>query len=183
MQQQREYQQQLNQFQQQQQNIEQPPLQSTLHPQMLPTEREVTGVYVPQSNVNKRNEQEVTGNPPDKKGKKKKRVSFSEKPQIDRETMPYSVVSDMMHLKSNITIAQLLTIPQYQKELKKALTPKRRTIKRKGKGKDNEMLTGVASLHTPMMCKGQVSSWTIDIIIDSGSSISIISKAFADHIN
>ncbi|CAG8803684.1 24962_t:CDS:2, partial [Dentiscutata erythropus] len=41
----------------------------------------------------------------------------------------------------------------------------------------------VASSYTPMMCKSQVSSWTIDIIIDSGSSISIISKAFVDHIN
>jgi len=125
----------------------------------------------------------MTGNPPEKKSKKK-RVSFSQKPQIERETMPYSIVSDLMHLKTNITVAQLLNLPQYRKELKKALTPKRRSVKKgKDKGKDKDMIIGVASSHTPMMCKGQVSSWTIDIIIDSRSSISIISKAFADHIN
>ncbi|RHZ57430.1 hypothetical protein Glove_388g13 [Diversispora epigaea] len=40
----------------------------------------------------------------------------------------------------------------------------------------------VASTHTPMMYKRQVATWTIDMIIDSGLSISIISKTFADHI-
>jgi hypothetical protein len=80
---------------------------------MTTTEREATGVYVPPpNNINKRNEAVITNNPPEGK-KKKKRVAFSEKPQIDRETMPYSIVSDLMHVKSNVTIAQMLTIPQY----------------------------------------------------------------------
>jgi RNase H-like domain found in reverse transcriptase/Reverse transcriptase (RNA-dependent DNA polymerase)/gag-polyprotein putative aspartyl protease len=185
LQQQQLQQQQLYQQQQQQQYNEQQQAQqqTSTHPQRTSTEREVTGVYIPPK-VNKRNEKEVTANPPTGKVKKK-RVSFSEKPQIERETMPYSIVSDMMHMKSNITVAQLLNIPQYKKELKKALTPKRRVVRKgKGKGKEiKEMVIGMASSHTPMMCKGQVASWTIDLIIDSGSSVSIISKAFANHIH
>ena len=33
-----------------------------------------------------------------------------------------------------------------------------------------------------MICRAQVSGWTVDVIIDSGSSTSIISKGFLDHI-
>jgi hypothetical protein len=162
-----------------QQYQQQQPSQSTSynHPQMTSTERPVESVIIP-----KRMEEDITNKPPEGK-KKKRRVTFSEKPQIDRETMPYSIVQDLMHVKSNVTIAQLLTIPQYRKELKKALTPKRsRPGKKKGdKGKQG-ILIGASLTHTPMICKGQVSMWTIEIIIDSGSSVSIISKSFADSI-
>lgn len=34
-----------------------------------------------------------------------------------------------------------------------------------------------------MICKGQVSGWTVEIIIDSGSSTSIMSKRFMEYIN
>jgi hypothetical protein len=145
-------------------------------------ETPVTEVFIPsQSHGQKRNEIEVTNAPPDGK-KKKKRVSFADRPQLERETMQYSIVSDLAHVKSNISIAQLLLLPQYKKELKKALTPRRaKSKKTKEKGKER-MMVSAAATNTPMMCKGQVSSWTIDIIIDSGSSISIISKSFANHI-
>ena len=95
--------------------------------------------------------------------------------------MPYSIVSDLIHVKSNATIAQMLTIPQYRKKLKKALTPQRKSAVKKGKGKGKEMLIGATTSHTPIRCRGYVSNWSIEIIIDSGSSISIISKAFVDH--
>jgi hypothetical protein len=65
--------------------------------------------------------------------------------------------------------------------LKKALTPRRKSAAKKGKGKGKEMLIGATTSHTPMTCRGLVSNWSIELIIDSGSSISIISKAFADH--
>jgi hypothetical protein len=52
---------------------------------------------------------------------------------------------------------------------------------KKGKGKSKEMLIGAIISHTPMTCRGFVSNWSIELIIDSGSSISIISKAFVDH--
>jgi predicted aspartyl protease len=130
----------------------------------------------------KRPEIEVTGRPPEGK-KKKKRVSFSEKPQLKRETMPFSIVQDIMHVKSNITVAQLLNIPQYRKELKKALTPKRsRPAKKKNTGKQKESMASISTTHTPMICKGIVNQWVIEAIIDSGSSVSIISKSFAERL-
>ncbi|CAG8816646.1 23353_t:CDS:1, partial [Dentiscutata erythropus] len=36
--------------------------------------------------------------------------------------------------------------------------------------------------NTPMICKGQVKGWTADIILDSGSSTSIISRKFLEHL-
>jgi hypothetical protein len=163
------------------------PSQSTTfnHPQKQSTEREIDFIQI----TSKRNENEITNKPPEGK-KKKRRVTFSEKPQMERETMPYSIVQDLLHSKANISYAQLMNIAQYKKEVKKALTPKRsRPVRKKipvkqkeTNGKEKDMVLGVAFTHTPMICKGQVSMWVIDIIIDSGSSVSIISKAFADRI-
>jgi hypothetical protein len=37
--------------------------------------------------------------------------------------MAYSIVEDLLHVKSNITIGQLANIPKYRNELRKAITP------------------------------------------------------------
>ena len=156
------------------------PTQSTpfTHPQKRPTERDLDYIQI----TPKRNENEITNKPPEGK-KKKRRVTFSEKPLMEREAMPYSIVQDLLHTKANITFGQLMNILPYKKDVKKALTPKRsRPIKKKTTGKQKDMIIGAALTHTPMICKGQVAMWVIDIIIDSGSSVSIISKAFADRI-
>ncbi|CAG8778331.1 15994_t:CDS:2, partial [Dentiscutata erythropus] len=49
-----------------------PPQQSTSHPLRTPTEREVTGVFIPPVQNNKREEAKITRNPPEKKSKKKR---------------------------------------------------------------------------------------------------------------
>jgi hypothetical protein len=153
---------------------------------MQPSEREVTGVNVPSFEFKNT---EMEKDPKTKVEKKKKRkLAFAEKPLIEQKAMSYSIVSDLLHLKSNITVAQLLNIPQFKNELKKALTPRRvrrskpRDPTQDKKGKKREMMVGAASTNTPMICKGQVGQQTINIIVDSGSSISIISKRFADYL-
>ena len=75
----------------------------------------------------------------------------------------------------------MLNIPKIRNELKKAITPKR---KRKPKDKEKEPEANLATTYsnTPMICKGQIGGWTVDIILDSGSSTSIISKKFLDHL-
>src|SRR6185295_10110420 len=100
---------------------------------------------------------------------------------LKQKTMLYSIVEDLMHVKSNITVAQLLNIPKIRNDLKKAITPKR---KRKPKDKEKELEINLATTYsnTPMICKGQIGGWTVDIILDSGSSTSIISKKFLDHL-
>jgi hypothetical protein len=113
--------------------------------------------------------------------KRPKRIPFSDRPMLEQKTMPYSIVEDLMHVKSNISIAQLLNIPKIRNDLKKAITPKRKR-KPKDKEKDIEVQLATTYNNTPMICKGQVGGWTVDIILDSGSSTSIISKKFLDHL-
>ena len=36
--------------------------------------------------------------------------------------------------------------------------------------------------NTPMMCKVQVAGWKVEVILDSGSSISIVSKKFMESL-
>jgi hypothetical protein len=127
---------------------------------------------------NPKGKRKLTGSNNDKKGRQK--LAFSDRPLLEQKTMPYSIVEDMMHMKSNISFAQLANIPKYKNELKKALTPRRA---RKPKVPKEEVKVQSASYsNTPMTCKGQVGGWTIDIILDSGSSTSIMSKKFMEHI-
>ena len=113
--------------------------------------------------------------------KRPRRIPFSDRPMLEQKTMPYSIVEDLMHVKSNITVAQLLNILKIRNDLKKAITSKR---KRKPKDKEKELEVNLATTYsnTPMICKGQIGGWTVDIILDSGSSTSIISKKFLDHL-
>src|SRR6185295_5463494 len=120
----------------------------------------------------------------DKSGKKgRQKLAFTERPLMEQKTMPYSIVEDLLHTKSNITIAQLANIPKYRNELRKAITPRRKKPPKDKEEKDNNANLGSTSYtNTPMICKGQVGGWTIEIILDSGSSASIISKRFLDFL-
>ena len=125
----------------------------------------------------------MTKNPLEGK-KVKRKLAFNERPLIEQKTMPYSIVADLMHSRSNINVAQLLTIPQYRNELRKALIPKRaKRLQRRVPAEKQTTLGKSTSSNTPMICKGQVAGWTVEIIIDSGSSTSIISKRFMEYIN
>jgi hypothetical protein len=116
-----------------------------------------------------------------KKGRQK--LAFTEKPLLEQKTMAYSIVEDLLHVKSNITIGQLANIPKYRNELRKAITPRRKRTPKEKKEKEEEALIGSTSYsNTPMICKGQVGGWTVDIILDSGSSATIISKDFLDRL-
>jgi hypothetical protein len=102
-------------------------------------------------------------------------------------TMPYSIISDLMHTKAGISFEQLMSLPPFKNEVKKAITPRRKRAPKekgeKGKGKAEEANLGESSFrNTPMICKGQVKGWTADIILDSGSSTSIISRKFLEHL-
>jgi hypothetical protein len=121
-----------------------------------------------------------------KEGKKgRQKLAYTERPLLEQKTMPYSIVEDLLHVKSNITIGQLANIPKFRNELRKAITPRRKRDPKKKEKKDGEEanLGSTSYSNTPMICKGQVGGWTIDIILDSGSSTSIISKKFLEHLN
>ena len=77
--------------------------------------------------------------------KRPKRIPFTDRPMLEQKSMPYSIVEDLLHTKSNITIAQLLNIPKVRNELKKAITPKR---KRKAKDKEKEPGALLATTYT-----------------------------------
>ena len=42
--------------------------------------------------------------------KKRKRPLLSEKPLIEQRTVPYSLVDNLLHLKTNVTVVQLLKV-------------------------------------------------------------------------
>ncbi|CAG8777613.1 18196_t:CDS:2, partial [Dentiscutata erythropus] len=66
---------------------------------------------------------------------------------------------------------QLMGLPLYHNEVRKALVPRRAKVT---KTANHTKVEG----NTPMICKAQVAGWKVDIILDSGSSISIISENF-----
>jgi hypothetical protein len=107
--------------------------------------------------------------------KQKKKVIKLDPPHIVQQAQEYSIVNDLLSTKANITFAQLMANPTIRKELKKGLTPKRRPGAKvhlaESKVPDN-------ATFTPLTCQAQVYGWTIRLIVDSGSSISVISKQF-----
>ena len=60
---------------------------------------------------------------------KRRKLLPSERPLIVQRTMPYSIVSDLNHIKTNVTVAQLLTLPTFRNELARALRPRRKKTK------------------------------------------------------
>jgi hypothetical protein len=88
---------------------------------------------------------------------------------------PYSIVSDLLNTKANITLGQLMAMPPYRNDVRKALAPKRTKM---AKVANHTKIEG----NTPMMCKAQVAGWKVEVILDSGSSISIVSKNFMESL-
>ncbi|KAG9284328.1 hypothetical protein G9A89_007483 [Geosiphon pyriformis] len=103
-----------------------------------------------------------------------------EPPEIVQKSGPYSVVKDLMETPAHITFGQLITQPQFRKDLHKFLIPKKKTPKtnkcpRQAGLADNSNVT-------PLICKAQVAGYFIDLILDSRSSVSVIAKHFLEAI-
>src|SRR5947209_7830197 len=112
---------------------------------------------------------------------KPKRVIKMEPPPLVQASKNYSITEDLLNTKANVTFAQLLQSPQYRKELKKSITPRRKGTKQVHFGKS--VVIPQNATFTPLLCKAQVYGWTIDLIVDSGSSISVISEKFMKDID
>ena len=111
----------------------------------------------------------------DPKQKKRKKVPPVQQPYMTQNAPPYSIVADLLATKANITLGQLMAMPHHRSETRKALTPKRTRVVKMA---NHTAIEG----NTPMTCKAQVAGWKVEVILDSGSSISIISKKFMESI-
>ncbi|KAG9284311.1 hypothetical protein G9A89_007466 [Geosiphon pyriformis] len=104
-----------------------------------------------------------------------------EPPEIVQKSGPYSIVKDLMKTPAHITFGQLMTYPQFKKDLCKSLIPKKKTPK------TNKCLCQVGladnSNVIPLICKAQVAEYFIDLILNSGSSVSVIAKHFLKAIS
>ncbi|KAG9288100.1 hypothetical protein G9A89_017695 [Geosiphon pyriformis] len=93
-----------------------------------------------------------------------------EPPEIVQKSGPYFVVKDLMETPAHITFGQLMIHPQFRKDLRKSLIPKKKTPK------INKHLcqAGLAdnSNVISLICKAQVAGYFIDLILDSGLSVS-----------
>ncbi|KAG9296613.1 hypothetical protein G9A89_015205 [Geosiphon pyriformis] len=97
-----------------------------------------------------------------------------EPPEIVQKSESYSVVKDLMETPAHITFGQLMTHLQFRKDLHKSLIPKKKTPKTN----KHSCQAGYAdnSNVTPLICKAQVAGYSIDLILDSGLSVSVIAK-------
>jgi hypothetical protein len=104
--------------------------------------------------------------------------------EIVERAGPYSIVEDLMHTKANITFGQLLGNPTYCKSARKSMVPKKR-IPRVGKGVKRTKSSNLSQSTkdtTPLICKAKIAGYSFDLILDSGSSVSVIAKPFLDAI-
>jgi hypothetical protein len=106
---------------------------------------------------------------------KKRKAPSPQQPYMTQNAPPYSIVSDLLNTKANITFGQLMAMPPYRNDVRKATAPKRAKI---AKVANHTKVDG----NTPMMCKAQVAGWKVEVILDSGSSISIVSKKFMESL-
>ena len=116
--------------------------------------------------------------------KKPKKPPKMDPPEIVERAGPYSIVKDLMHTKANITFRQLLGNPTYCKSARKSMVPKKR-IPRVGKGVKRTKSSNLARSTkdtTPLTCKAKIAGYSFDLILDSGSFISVIVKPFLDAI-
>ncbi|KAG9306227.1 hypothetical protein G9A89_016131 [Geosiphon pyriformis] len=100
--------------------------------------------------------------------------------EIVQKSGSYSVVENLMEASTHITFGQLMTHPQFRKNLYKLLilkkkTPKTNKCSYQAKLADNNNII-------PLICKVQVAGYFIDLILDSESSVSIIAKHFLEAI-
>ncbi|KAG9293416.1 hypothetical protein G9A89_009140 [Geosiphon pyriformis] len=103
-----------------------------------------------------------------------------ESPKIVQKSAPYSVVKDLMETPAHITFGQLMTHPQFKKNLCKSLIPKKKTPKTNKCLHQAELADN--SNITPLIYKAQVASYFINLILDNESSVSIIAKHFFEAI-
>ncbi|CAG8716103.1 7463_t:CDS:2, partial [Acaulospora morrowiae] len=136
-----------------------------------------TFVHIPEQDVHiftaeRRGSQSITVER--KKSKRtttRKRNVEDELPAIASLVTPYSIVSDLQNKPANITFGQLLKeVPTMRQELSKSLT-KKRTIRRKSKMNVN---IGAFQGSTALYCTATVYGTKIPLIIDSGSSGSVV---------
>ncbi|KAG9294409.1 hypothetical protein G9A89_001914 [Geosiphon pyriformis] len=103
-----------------------------------------------------------------------------ELPEIVQKSSPYSVVKDLIKTPTHIIFGQLMTHPQFRKDLYKFLIPKKKTPKT-NKCSCQARLADNSNV-TPLICKAQVAGYFIDLILDSESSVSVIAKHFLEAI-
>ncbi|KAG9291703.1 hypothetical protein G9A89_022122 [Geosiphon pyriformis] len=103
-----------------------------------------------------------------------------EPPEIVQKSGPYSVVKDFIETPVHITFGQLMTHPQFKKDLHKSLIPKKKTPKT---NKHSHQAGFVDNSNvTSLICKAQMAGYFIDLILDSGLSVSVIAKHFLEAI-
>ncbi|KAG9294707.1 hypothetical protein G9A89_008186 [Geosiphon pyriformis] len=103
-----------------------------------------------------------------------------ESPKIVQKSGPYSVVKNFIETSAYIIFGQLMTHPQFRKDLHKSLIPKKKTPKT-NKHPHQAGLVDNSNV-TSLICKAQVAGYFIDLILNSGSSVSVIAKHFLEAI-
>ncbi|KAG9290723.1 hypothetical protein G9A89_011686 [Geosiphon pyriformis] len=103
-----------------------------------------------------------------------------EPPEIVQKFGSYSIVKDLMETPAHIIFGQLMTHPQFKKDLCKSLIPKKKTPKTNKHLYQAELADD--SNVIPLICKAQVAGYFIDLILNSGSFVSIIAKHFLEAI-
>ncbi|KAG9299307.1 hypothetical protein G9A89_013955 [Geosiphon pyriformis] len=100
--------------------------------------------------------------------------------KIVQKSGSYSVVKDLIETPAHITFGQLMTHPQFRKDLYKSLILKKKTPKT---NKCSHQ-TGLADNNNVILliCKAQVAGYFIDLILDSRLSVSVIAKYFLEAI-
>ena len=77
-----------------------------------------------------------------------------EPPPIVQASKEYSIVSDLLNTKANITFAQLMQAAPIRKELKRSMTPRRKSTKQAHFSLPTNLSKG--STFTPLSCKAMV---------------------------
>ncbi|KAG9298651.1 hypothetical protein G9A89_012719 [Geosiphon pyriformis] len=96
--------------------------------------------------------------------------------KIVQKSGSYSVVKNLMETPVHITFGQLMAHPQFRKDLCKSLIPKKKTPKTNKHSHQAELADN--SNFTLLICKAQVPGYFINLILNSGSSVSVIAKHF-----
>jgi hypothetical protein len=95
---------------------------------------------------------------------------------IAKTIEPYSIIQDLKDQKANITFAQLLQVaPSIRAELTHGL--------RKKKEETSAFNSLPSTRTTALCCAANINGIPITLIIDSGASSSVVSKAFLDDHN
>ncbi|KAG9303695.1 hypothetical protein G9A89_018592 [Geosiphon pyriformis] len=129
-------------------------------------------------NPNKASKSSANNNKPPK-AKVFKNLSKLKSPEIIQKFRPY-FVKNLMETPAHIIFGQLMTHLQFRKNLCKSLIPKKKTPKTNKCFCQAELADN--SNVTPLICKAQMAGYFIDLILDSGLSVSVIAKHFLEAI-